>query len=199
MAWYSNVVKRALLLLAALLACTLLLSACSPASLIPSSDLAVPTPTATPSPAPAASPATGVSPSAYDSAAGNCVDAANNAISLINASATGAYGSSYFNLDMRLTLDPHTGAACASGGAKLKSYRQSVGVAELSVYPLDGQWYYAGTVTRSAWLTDVLNRLRSLYPSADITVKVTYNGSPCGSASIGSGVGHERQINGDCS
>jgi hypothetical protein len=178
----------------------LLLGGCSAQALIPSPTLvgatATPRP-ALPTPPP---PVDQSDTSAFDNAAGNCVDAANEAISLAQQAAAGRFGNnSIFNMDMRLELQPHgPNSGCSDSPAHVKQYRQYVSAATLTVWPLDSQWYYAGTPIRQQWLADVLGALTSLYPRAQKSIQVVYNGAPCGSASIGSGQGGARQFDLSC-
>ncbi len=178
----------------------LLLGGCSAEALLPSPTLVGATPTprpALPTPPP---PVDQSGASAYDNAAGNCVDAANQAISLAQQAAAGRFGNnSIFNMDMRLELQPHgPDSGCADSSDHVRQYRQYVSVAALTVWPLDSQWYYAGTPIRQQWLADVLGALTSLYPRAEKSIQVMYNGAPCGSARIGSGQGGERQFDLSC-
>jgi hypothetical protein len=193
-------VRRTLLLAPLLVALPLLLSACSVQSLLPSATLVGSTPTPVPTALPTAPPVDQSSTTAFDNAAGNCVDAANQAITLTQQAAAGRFGNnSIFNMDMHLDLEPHgPNSGCADSPAHVARYRQYVSAATLTVWPLDSQWYYAGTAIRQQWLADMLGALQSLYARAHIDVNVIYNGTPCGSASIGFGKGGERQFNMSC-
>lgn len=158
------------------------------------------TPTPRPSPIPTTPPVDQSGTQAFDNAAGNCVDAANQAISLAQQAAAGRFGNnSIFNMDMHLALDPHSpDSGCADSPAHITQYRQYVSVATLTVWALDTQWYYAGTTIRQQWLADVLGALASLYPRANKSVQVMYNGAPCGSAHVGAGQGGQRQFDLTC-
>ena len=193
--------KRAFLLVPILVALALLLGGCSVRSVIPSANLVsstpTPVPTLPPTPPPAADQS---STSAFDNAAGNCVDAANQAIKLIAAAATGRFSGSGYNMDMHLALEPHgPNSGCAGSPAQIKRYRQYVNSAQLTVWALDSGWVNASTAIKQQWLVGVLNALLALYPSAAVGVQVLYNDAPCGSISIGSGNGGGRQINPTCS
>src|SRR5947209_88266 len=82
-------------------------------------------------PAPVDSTAEAVPTPAYDLQAGNCPDAANQAINLM----TFAQGKG-FNLDMRLDLTPRA-VLCGESGSALATYRTRVAGAELHVYVID--------------------------------------------------------------
>ena len=132
--------------------------------------------------------------------AGNCVDAANQAIKLIAAAATGRFTGSGYNMDMHLALEPHDPhSGCADAPAHIERYRQDVSSAQLTVWALDSVWVNAGSAVKQLWLADVLNALLALYPRAEISVQVLYNEAPCGGASMGSGHAGSRQINPTCS
>jgi hypothetical protein len=193
-------VKRTARLGPILLALALLLSGCSLRSAMPSATLVTSTPTPLPTLPPAPPPVDASSTSAFDNAAGNCVDAANQAISLIAEAAAGRFASTGFNVDMHLALEPHgPTSGCAVPPVHITSYRQYVSSAQLTVWALDSAWVNAGSAVKQLWLADVLNALLALYPRAVINVQVLYNGAPCGSAALGAGPAGSRRINPSCS
>ena len=181
------------------LALALLPSGCALSSVMPSATLVSPTPTPVPA-LPPAPPVDQSSTSAFDSAVGNCVDAANQAIKLLADDAAGRFTDTGFNMDMRLALEPHgPTSGCADPPARIASYRQYVSAAHLTVWALDSVWVNTGSAVKQLWLADVLNALLALYPRAEISVQVLYNGAPCGSAAMGSGPAGSRRINPICS
>jgi len=182
-----------------LLALALLLSGCSARSVMPSATLVSATPTPAPT-LPLAPPLVDQSStSTFDNAAGNCVDAANQAIKLITGAAAGRFTDTGFNMDMHLALEPHgPTSGCADSPAHIKRYRQYVNSAQLTVWALDSGWANANLTFKQQWLVDLLNALLALYPRAEVSVQVFYNGAPCGSISIGTGNGGSRQINPTC-
>lgn len=193
--------KQRILLGAALLALALGLSGCSVQSLLPSTTLVSATPTAVPTPLPtAAPPVDQSSTNAFDNAAGNCVDAANQAINLMSEAAAGRFGGSAFNMDMTLNLEP-AGPDCAGSPARIAHYRQDVvGSATLTVWPLDSVWGNSYSAIRQQWLLDVLNALARLYPHANVAVQVhsASDGAVCGSASLTFGGGGSRRVDTSC-
>jgi hypothetical protein len=193
-------VKQVFLLMPMLLALVLLLSGCSASSIMPSATLVSSTPTPAPT-LPQAPPLVDQSStSTFDNAAGNCVDAANQAIKLIAAAAAGRFTDAGFNMDMHLALEPHgPTSGCADPPAHIASYRQYVSAAQLTVWALDSGWVNAGSAVKQLWLADVLNAVLALYPRAEIRVQVLYNGAPCGSAAMGAGHAGSRQLNPTCS
>jgi hypothetical protein len=191
--------KRVVRLLPVLLALALLLSGCSLSSVMPSATLVSPTPTPVPT-LPPAPPVDESSTGAFDNAAGNCVDAAHQAIKLIAEAAAGHFTNAGFNMDMHLALEPHgPTSGCADPPGHIASYRQYVSSAYLTVWALDSGWVNAGSAVKQLWLADVLNALLALYPRAEISVQVLYNGAPCGSAAMGSGPAGSRHLNPTCS
>src|SRR5437763_8360411 len=101
-----------------LLALALLLSGCSVSSVMPSATLVSSTPTPAPT-VPPAPPVDQSSTSAFDNAAGNCVDAASQAITLIAEAAAGSITGTGFNMDMHLALEPHAPTSgCANPPAR---------------------------------------------------------------------------------
>lgn len=194
--------NRAFLLAPVLLALalSLSLSGCSVKALLPSTTLVSATPTPAPTPPPtAAPPADQSSSNAFDNAAGNCADAANQAITFMSDAAAGRFGGSAFNVDMRLELDP-TGSDCAASPAHISRYRQTVSSARLTVWPLDSVWTNSYISIRQQWLLDMVNTLVRFYPRANNSVQVfsSSSGALCGSASIGFGSGGARQIDTSC-
>ncbi len=178
--------KRAFLV-APLLLLPLLQTACATPSFVPSTTLVASSPTPAPTAIPTAAPVNAADTAGFDTHAGNCVDAANQAIALIRKAAAGDFAANAFTTDMRLDLAP-SDARCASTGSALKTYQQHVSSARLQVWALDTNWYYAAPTTRQNWLEGVLHDLLSIYPTADIDVKVFTNGTTlCGTASIGAG------------
>lgn len=182
----------------------LLLSGCTLRQALPDTRLVGLTPTPAPT-ALATAPPTNAGVDGYDLRAGNCVDAANEALDLITNAGNGAYGGTPFTMDMQLTLDPigvkphDPSTGCAATGKTLSFYRrQAVSTVQLKVYALTNLWPNAQPVVRQQWLENVLNVLIERYPKANITINAFANNVPCSSAllSIGSSVG--RQVNGVC-
>jgi hypothetical protein len=199
-------VKRTILLVPVLAALALLLGGCSIKAVVPSVKAVLPSTnlvSSTPTPVPTLPPAPPVdrsSTGAFDNAAGNCVDAASQAIKLIADTAAGRFAGTGFNMDMHLALEPHAPTSgCDDPPPRVKSYRQYVSSAQLTVWALDSVWVNAGSAAKQLWLADVLNALLALYPRAAVSVQVLYNGAPCGSASMGSGNAGSRQFNPTCS
>lgn len=198
----STVIMRLLVVLT-LLALALSLSGCSVTSLLARPTLVGPTPTPVPTALPTAAPLNPAGVTGFDTGAGNCADAANEAIALISQSAAGDFGGgSAFTMDMRLELTPGgSGSGCADPPARLSHYRQYVvSTARLTVWPMDSVWLGAGPTIREQWLVDVLNALNHLYTHAQITISVisTNSGNACGSASLGAGSGGARQVDATC-
>lgn len=196
-------VKRLVLIAPLLLALALLLSGCSVTALVKNPTLVGPTPTPRPTALPTAPPLNPSSVTGFDTGAGNCLDAANEAITLINQTAAGTYGGgSSFTMDMKLTLEPGgPGSGCADPPSRIAHYRQDVvSAATLTVWPLDSTWLGAGPTIRDQWLVDVLNTLYHLYSRATISINVvsTNTGNPCGSASLSLGQGGTRQVDPNC-
>ncbi len=182
----------------------LLLSGCTLRQALPDTRLVGVTPTPEPT-ALATEPPTNAGVNGYDLKAGNCVDAAAEAIELITNAGSGTYGGTSFTMDMRLTLDPigvkpndpRTG--CAATGKTLSFYRhQAVSTVQLKVYALTNLWPNAQPVVRRQWLEDVLNVLIARYPKANVTINTLANNAPCGSALISFGSNVGRQINDAC-
>ena len=183
-----------------LLALALLLSGCSVRSVMPSATLVSATPTPAPTPPLAPPPVDQSSTGTFDNAAGNCVDAASQAIKLIAEAAAGRFTDTGFNMDMHLALEPHgPNSGCADPPAHIANYRQYVSSVHLTVWALDSGWVNAGSAVKQLWLADVLNAVLALYPRAEIRVQVLYNGAPCGSAAMGAGHAGSRQLNPTCS
>lgn len=194
-------VKKAILIAPLMLALALLLSGCSVTALIKNPTLVGPTPTPVPTALPTAPPPAASGADGYDSGAGNCPDAANEAITLINQAAAGDFGGgSAFTMDMNLALQPN-GSGCADPPSLITHYRQEVvSSAMLTVWPLDSTWLGAGPSIREQWLVDVLNALNHLYTKATININVvsTTSGNACGSASLSLGPGGARQVDATC-
>ncbi len=186
------------LAIAALLLLLPLLSGCSLRSVLPSTTLVGTTPTPEPTALPTAAPVNGSDTLGYDTRAGNCPDAATQAIAFAGASGAGRYGGTPFSMDMSLDLEPHDPrSGCASAGKILAVYRQEgVYSAHLTVWALDANWQGAQAAIRQQWFSDVLNALRTLYPKAGLQISASAYGAACGSAA--GGAGQARQINGDC-
>jgi len=179
-------VRRAFLLLPLLLL-PLLQTACATPSFVPSTTLVESSPTPVPTAIPTAAPANAASAAAFDTHAGNCVDAANQAIALIRKAAAGEFVGNAFTTDMRLDLGP-SDQRCAATGDALKTYQRHVGSVRLQVWALDNSWYYAAPTTRQNWLEAVLHYLLGVYPQANVTINaLTPTGAACGTASIGAG------------
>ncbi len=183
-----TLVKRAFLVAPLLLSLPLLQTACSVPTVLPSTALVASSPTPVPTPIPTAAPLNAADTTGFDMHAGNCVDAANQAIALIKKAAAGDFAGNAFTTDMRLSLEPSDAhAGCAATGESLRTYRQHANSAQLQVWALDTNWYYAAQTTRQNWLEAVLHYLLDIYPRADITVKVFNNNVLCGTASVGAG------------
>lgn len=199
MAWYDTGVKRVVLVALPLTTLALLLSACSLSSLVPSATLVSATPTPVPTAPPTAPAVNPAMANGFDNNAGNCADAANEAIGLIGDAAAGRFGSSFFNMDMSLALEPHGPNSGCADATHIGHYRQyAVYSAQLTVWPLDYVWPNAGPVIRQQWLVDVLNVLSKQYPRATINVQALYNGVQCGTATIGPGKNGAPQIDPSC-
>lgn len=193
--------KRAILVILVLALLPLVQTACATPSIIPSTTLVESTPTPIPTAAPTDAPINVSNARGFDTRAGNCADAANQAIALSQKAAAGQFGGVSFNMDMHLDLEPSTGAAgqgCAASGQTLQTYQEYVNTAQLQVWALDNGWYNAAQTTRQQWLSDVLAYLLRLYGHANITITVNANDAPCGSASAGAGQSGRPQINAAC-
>jgi len=183
-----TLVKRTFLVVPLLLLFPLLQTACSVPTVLPSTALVESSPTPVPTAIPTAAPLNAANTSGFDTHAGNCVDAANQAIALIKKAAAGDFAGNAFTTDMQLSLQPSgTHAGCAATGESLRAYQQYANSAQLQVWALDTNWYYAAQTTRQNWLEAVLHYLLDIYPRADITIKVFNNNVPCGTASVGAG------------
>jgi len=171
---------------------------CSISASVPSTTLVESTPTPGPTALPTAAPANPVDATGFDTHAGNCLDAANQAIVLVKKTANGDFAGNAFTTDMRLDLEPHDAhTQCAAAGQALRTYQQYVNGAQLQVWDLGNNWSYASQTTRQNWLQGVLHYLLGIYPRADIGVKVytTTSGGLCGTASVGAGQGGTPSIN----
>ena len=190
-------VKRFFLVAPVLLLLSMALGGCSISATMPSTTLVAATPTPAPTPLPTAAPANPASATGFDTHAGNCLDAANQAIVLVQKTANGDFAGNAFTTDMRLDLEPHDAhTGCAAAGQALHNYQQYVNGAQLQVWTLDNNWSYASQTTRQNWLQGVLHYLLGIYPRADIGVKVyTTNGGLCGTAAVGAGQGGSPSIN----
>jgi hypothetical protein len=157
-----------------------LLSGCSVAGVNLAFNATPATPVAVPgTAAPAEGTAAAVPTPAFDLQAGNCPDAATQAISfVVDARNKG------FNLDMRLDLGPVT-ALCGASDAALATYRARVTHANLSAWVLDGSWSSFALASRITWLDDMLRRLHGLYPAAIVNVWVYQDQTVLGSAILG--------------
>jgi hypothetical protein len=124
---------------------------------------------------------------AFDLQAGNCPDAAQQAIDVLVDTQTKG-----LNLDMRLDLGPVT-ALCGASGAALGTYRARVTHADLSAYVIDGTWASFPTASRYTLFEDMLRRLHALYPAAIINIAVREDQAVLGTASLG--VDNKPQVN----
>jgi len=183
---------------------TLILSGCTLRQALPSTRLVGLTPTPEPT-ALATVPPNNAGVNGYDLKAGNCVDAADEAIDLITKAGAGSYGGTPFTMDMHLSLDPvgvkpnDPSSGCAATGKVLSFYRrQAVAVVQLNVYVLTTLWASVQPVVRRQWLENVLNVLVERYPKANVTINVFSNNTPCGSALVSFGSNTGRQINDGC-
>jgi len=190
-------VRRFFLVAPVLLLLSMALAGCSISASMPSTTLVASTPTPAPTALPTAAPANPANATGFDTHAGNCLDAANEAIVLVQKTANGDFAGNAFTTDMRLDLEPHDAhTQCAATSQALHNYQQYVNAAQLQVWALDNNWSYASQTTRQNWLQGVLHYLLGIYPRADIGVKVyTTNGALCGTASVGAGQGGTPSIN----
>lgn len=190
--------RRAVAIAPLLLIVALTLSACSLQSYLPNPTLVSSTPTPQPTIPPTVPPVDQSNVNSYDNNAGNCHDAADRAIDLISQAANGAFGGFYMTADMRLDLQPSDSKSGCSDTAHIARYRQNVGSAKLTVWPLDTVWPVRSAAFRQQWLADVLTYLNRLYPKATISIQVMYGDSPCGTATLGPGSGGGAQIDPTC-
>jgi hypothetical protein len=191
-------VRRAVAIAPLLLIVALTLSACSLQSYLPNPTLVSATATPQPTIPPTVPPVDQSNVNSYDNNAGDCHDAAGRAIDLISQAAGGAFGGFPMTADMRLDLQPSDSKSGCSDTAHIVSYRQNVGSAKLTVWPLDAVWPVRDVSIRRQWLADVLTTLNRLYPKATISIQVTYGDSPCGTATLGPGSSGGAQIDPTC-
>jgi hypothetical protein len=116
---------------------------------------------------------------AYDLQAGNCPDAANQAIALMTFVQSKGY-----NLDMQLELAPRT-VLCGQSGSALATYRARVATANLSAWAIDGSWSSFYMASRTMMLHTLLDRLHTLYPAAIARVTVYQADTVLGSGILG--------------
>ena len=124
---------------------------------------------------------------AYDLQAGNCPDASNQAIALIEL----ARGKG-FNLDMQLRLSPRT-VSCGQEGAALANYRARVADVELRVYVIDGTWAGFYAASRVSLVATLVDHLHALYPAAIARATVYEGDLTLGSVVLGQD--NKQQIN----
>ncbi len=116
---------------------------------------------------------------AFAMQAGNCPEAANQAITLM-----GYTQSKGANLDPRLELAP-LDRRCGADGADLTTYRARVTSATLNMYVIDGSWSSLYLASRSALLRDLMGRLHRLYPAAICKVLIYQGDTVLGSITLG--------------
>lgn len=174
--------KSRYLPLALLLALPLLLSGCQVAGIDVSLTPATPVPSHAASlgtAVPAQRTAAAAPTPAFDLQAGNCPEAAEQAIeSIAFAAQRGA------NLDARLELSPVT-VGCGGAADALATYRARVTSASLTMFVIDGTWPNLFLASRSALLRDLMGRLHRLYPAAICKVLVYQGDSVLGSVTLG--------------
>lgn len=116
---------------------------------------------------------------AFDASAGNCPDAATQAINLMQY--TQAQG---MTLDIQVALQPL--AQCgATAAADVAAYRMRVTSASLSAYVIDGTWSANTLSVHTALIDNLLAQMHSLYPAATLSINVYYNGSVVGTGQLG--------------
>ncbi len=195
--WYYQGMKK-LLFLAPMLLLILLQTACATPSFVPSTTLVQSSPTPVPTTIPTVQPLNPPGAAGFDTQAGNCLDAANQAIILIKKAANGDFAGTAFTTDMSMDLEPHD-SRCMATGHMLNTYQQYVASVRLQVWMLDNNWYYAAATTRQSWLETVLHYLLGTYTHAGLNVRVFVNDKPCGSASIGPGQAGTPSVVSECS
>jgi hypothetical protein len=109
----------------------------------------------------------------FDSFAGNCPDAADEDVALINYA-----GSQNYNFDMQLQIHPTQGCDADRKSPAYKSFIKQVTQANLLLNALDTAWTYGYVGTRDTFLTNVLSQLQTHYPSlSNATITVTFGGT----------------------
>ena len=116
---------------------------------------------------------------AFDLQAGNCPDAADQAIAMTAVSQRQG-----INLDMRLVLAPRA-VGCGAPMGMIETYRARVTSASLSAFVIDGTWSTFPPAPCLSLLMDVLRRLHSLYPAAISRVVVYQADSVLGTVTLG--------------
>jgi hypothetical protein len=108
----------------------------------------------------------------YDSFAGNCLDAANEDLALIDYAQTQNY-----LFDMQLQVSPTTGCEANISSAAYHTFLTQVGQATLNMNDLNSQWAYGYAPTREAFVDSVYAKLQAHYPSVSkVSITVQYAG-----------------------
>ena len=130
-------------------------------------------PTRTPAPAVTSTvPPPSVSQNGFDSFAGNCADAANEDVALMNYANTQNY-----NFDMQLQIKPTLGCDADTDSSTYKTFIRQVADANLTMNALDTAWIYGYVSTRDLFLQSMFTNLQKHYPSLSTAViTITYNG-----------------------
>jgi hypothetical protein len=109
----------------------------------------------------------------FDSYAGNCPDAADEDVTLINYAKSENY-----NFDMQLQIHPTQGCDADHKSSTYKSFIKQVTQANLLLNALDTAWTYGYVSTRDTFLTNVLSQLQAHYPSlSNATITVNFGGT----------------------
>lgn len=111
--------------------------------------------------------------------AGNCPEAASQAINLLLF--TQRRG---IDVDMRLQLSPLS-LGCGASGAALATYRGQVVSASLAAYVLDATWASLSVASRTELLMALVGQLHALYPAAIVKAAVYQGDTVLGSGSLG--------------
>jgi hypothetical protein len=108
----------------------------------------------------------------FDRFAGNCLDAANEDLALINYATSQNY-----TFDMQITITPTTGCGADVNTAAYRTFVNQVGQATLVMNALDTAWVYGYAPTREAFIDSVFAKLQAHYRSVSrVTVTVMYGG-----------------------
>ncbi|MDB5057380.1 MAG: hypothetical protein JWO59_852 [Chloroflexi bacterium] len=110
--------------------------------------------------------------SGYDQFAGNCFDAANEDLALIDYATSQNY-----KFDMQLTISPTTGCSADVNTGANRTFLSQVGQATLVMNALDTAWVYGYAPTREAFIQSTFAKLQAHYPSVSkVTITVMYGG-----------------------
>lgn len=113
-----------------------------------------------------------VSQNGFDSFAGNCADAANEDVALIDYAATQNY-----NFDMQLQIKPTLGCDADPASSTYRTFIRQVTDANLTMNALDTAWIYGYVSTRDLFLQSMFTTLQKHYPSlGNVVITITYNG-----------------------